>query len=125
MTTRGDSWPFWVVGLLLGAMVGVPVGSFGMPALVMGTAIAGVGFMAARCLAFVSGVITGVGGTWLALLGRAQLACDAFDAAPNQSCKGSGTEPWLALSVLVLGFGLVLGGIAWQRQAARRRSISR
>jgi hypothetical protein len=97
-----------------------------MPALVVGIGCVALAFVATRSVALLSGVITGVGGMWLALLVRAQLACDAFDAAPNQGCEGSGTEPWLALSVVVLGIGLVVGGIAWRRERHRRDgSVSR
>ena len=114
-----EGWPFWVIGLVLGAMVGLPAASFGFPLLIMSVAFVALGFMATRSLAFLSGAVTGIGGMWLALLIRAQLACDAFDAGPNQGCQSSGVEPWVILSVFVLGIGLVLGGVAWRRRGHR------
>ena len=125
MHGRREPWLYWVVGLVLGAVVGVPVASFGMPALVLGIGSVALAFLAARRLAFLSGAATGVGGIWLAILVREQLACDAFDAAPNQGCESSGTEPWVVLSVVVLGIGLVLGGVAWRRQREAGGRVSR
>ena len=122
---RRESSLYWAVGLIVGAVVGVPVASFGIPALVLGIGCVALAFVAARRLAFLAGAVTGIGGIWLAILVRAQLACEAFDAAPNQSCVSSGTEPWVLLSVVVVAIGLVLGGIAWRRERNRRRSVSR
>jgi hypothetical protein len=113
------------VGLVFGAMVGLPIASFGFPMLVVGVAFVALAYAAARSLAFVSGAIAGIGAIWLGLLIRAQLACDAFDAAPNQGCQSPGIEPWVILSVIVLGVGLVLGGLAWRRRGNRDGSVSR
>ena len=122
---RRERWPFWAVGLVFGAMVGMPIASFGFPVLVASVAFVALAYAAAGSLAFLSGAITGIGAIWLGLLIRAQLACDAFDAGPNQSCQSSGVEPWVILSVLVLGIGLVLGGIAWRRRGHRDGALSR
>ena len=81
-------------------------------------------FLAARSLALLSGAVTGVGGVWLALLIRAQLACEAFDAAPDKGCESSGVEPFAILSVIVLAVGLVLSARAWRRRAGRGRSTA-
>ncbi len=108
---RRETWPYWAVGLVFGAMVGLPVASFGFPMLVVGVAFVALAYAAARSLAFLSGAIAGIGGIWLGLLIRAQMACEAFDDAPNQGCQSLGMEPWVVLSVIVLGVGLVLGAI--------------
>ena len=122
---RRAMWPYWVVGIIFGAVVGVPVASFGMPALVLGIGSVALAFLSVRSLALLSGAVTGIGGIWLAILARAQLACDAFDAAPNQGCESSGVEPWVLLSVVVVGIGLVLGGVAWRREREAGGSVSR
>lgn len=116
---RRDTWPHWAVGLAFGGVVGFPIASFGLGLLVVSVSLVALAFMAARSLAFLSGAVTGIGGIWLALLIRAQLACDAFDAAPNQGCQSSGIEPFAVLSVTVLGIGLLLGGLAWRRRSVR------
>jgi hypothetical protein len=110
-----EGWPLWRVGFILGAIVGLPVASFGTPALQVAVAMVALAYLAARSLALLSGALTGIGGVWLALLIRAQLACDAFDVRPSQGCESHGVEPWLVLSVIVLGLGLLLGVLAWRR----------
>ncbi len=105
----------WVAGLFLGAAVGLPVASFGLPAVTIGAVLVALASGAARSLAMLAGAVTGVGGIWLALLVRAQLSCDAFDAAPQQGCQGFGVEPFATLSAAVLGAGVLLGALAWRR----------
>lgn len=112
-------WWYWGIGLVFGGVVGLPIASFGPRLLIFSVGLVALAFVAARSLAFLSGAVTGIGGIWLALLIRAQLACDAFDAAPNQGCQSSGVEPWAILSVLVLAIGVMLGGIAWRRRGDR------
>ena len=112
-----ETWLYWAVGLVLGGVVGFPVASFGPRLLVVTVGLVALAFIAARSLAFLSGAITGIGGIWFAQLIRAQLACDALDASPNQSCQSSGVEPWAILSVTVLGIGILLGRLAWQRRS--------
>lgn len=109
----------WTAGLLLGAIVGFLVTTFGLGILTLSAAVIALAAVATRSLALLSGAITGVGGIWLALLLRAQLACDAFDAAPQQGCQGHGVEPFAILSLAVLLGGLLLSAIAWRRRPTR------
>jgi hypothetical protein len=84
--------------------------------LVLAVAFVALAFVAARSLALLSGMFIGVGAAWFALLLRAQLACDAFDAAPNQGCQGFGVIEFLWVSALVLRVGLAIGALAWRRR---------
>jgi hypothetical protein len=94
---------------------------FGAPLLLLSVAGLALAFVAARSLALLSGAFVGVGGTWLVLLIRGELACEAFDAAPNQGCQSGGVAPFLVASAIVLILGLPLGALAWRRRAAQRR----
>lgn len=78
---RSESWPGWGIGLLSGAAAGFLVLLGGAPLLAVSVLLLALAFVAARSLAFVSGVAMGLGGLWCALVVRQQLACDAFDAA--------------------------------------------
>lgn len=94
----------------------------GVPFLALSLAFLALAFAAARSLAFLSGAFLGVGGLWSAVTVRAQLACDAFDAAPNQGCQGFGVGQFLVVSAVVFGAGLLLGVIAWRRRVDQVRS---
>lgn len=121
---RSEGWPSWGVGLVFGAAAGFMVLVGGAPLLALSLAFLALAFVAARSLAFLSGAFLGVGGLWFALTVRAQLACDAFDAAPNQGCQGFGVGQFLIVGAVVFGLGLLLGVLAWRRRAAHVRSPS-
>ncbi len=116
---RSETWLSWAVGLLFGAAAGFMVLVGGAPFLMLSVAFLALAFVAARSLAFLSGAFIGLGGLWVALTVRAQLACDAFDAAPNQGCRGFGVGEFLVISTVILGVGLLLGVIARRRRAHR------
>lgn len=107
---------------MFGAAVGLMVLGGGAPFLVLSLAFLALAFVVARSAAFLSGAFLGFGGLWSALTVRAQLACDAFNAAPNRGCQGFGVDQFLVLSAVVLGVGLVLGVLAWRRRADQVRS---
>lgn len=107
------------MGGAFGAIAGFMVLVFGAPALALAVVTLLLAFAVARSLALLSGAFVGVGGTWLALSVRAQLACDAFDAAPNQGCQGFNVEPFLFVSTGVLLVGLAAGAIAWRTSLNR------
>jgi len=119
---RSERWPSWGVGLAFGAAAGFMVLLGGAPFLALSVGFLALAFVAARSLAFLSGAFIGVGGLWVALTVRAQLACDAFDAAPNQGCQGFGVGQFLVVSAVVLGLGLLLGVLAWRRRAGQLSS---
>ncbi len=114
---RSESWPSWGVGIVFGAAAGFMILVGGAPFMVLSVAFLTLAFVAARSLAFLSGAFLGVGGLWLALTVRAQLACDAFDAGANQGCQGFGVGQFLVVSAVVLGLGLLLGVLARRRRA--------
>jgi hypothetical protein len=113
------TWATWAIGVVFGAMAGFTVPIFGAPVLLLALASLALALLSARSLALLSGAFVGVGATWFAMLIRSQLACNAFDAATNQGCEGFGVEPFLAVSAVVLGTGLLLGLLAWRRRPAR------
>lgn len=114
---RGERWPSWLTGLLAGVAVGGLVLLGGAAFLVIGVAFLALAFVAARSVAFLSGTFIGVGGTWIALTVRAQLACDVFDAAPNQGCVGYGVTQFIVVSTVILVAGVLLGVVGWRRAA--------
>ena len=119
---RSERWPNWAIGLIFGAAAGFMVLVGGAPFLFLSLAFLAPAFVVARSLAFLSGAFIGVGGLWAALTIRAQLACDAFDAAPNQGCQGFGVGQFVIVSAVILGIGLLVGALAWRRRAAELSS---
>lgn len=113
---RAESWRSWGIGLVFGAATGFLLVLGGPLFLVLIVGVLALAFVAARSLAFLSGMFLGMGGLWLALTVRAQLACDAFDAAPNRGCESSGVGQFLAVCLILLGVGLLLGVAAARRR---------
>lgn len=116
---RSESWPSWGVGLALGAAAGYLVLLGGLLFLALGAACLALAFVVARSAAFLSGALLGMGGLWSALMARAQLACDAFDAAPGQGCQAFGVGQFLLVAAVVVSAGLLLGALAWRRRNDR------
>ncbi len=119
---RSEGWPSWLIGLVFGAAASIMVLLGGGPFWFVSVAFLALAFVAARSLAFLSGAFVGLGGTWLALVVRAQLACDVFNAVPNQGCRGHGVEPFITLSAGILVVGVLLGMGAWRRRAGQAGS---
>jgi len=113
---RSESWPRWGVGLVFGAAAGFLMLAGGLPFLALGAACLALAFVVARSVAFLSGALLGMGGLWSALTVRAQLACDAFDAAPGQGCQAFGVGQFLLVAAVVVSAGLLLGALAWRRR---------
>jgi hypothetical protein len=116
---RSESWPSWLIGLLFGVAAGMMVLLGGGPFFFLSVAFLALAFVAARSLAYLSGAFVGLGGSWLALTVRAQLLCDAFNAAPNQGCTGYGVGQFIALSAGIVVVGVLLGLGAWRRRAGQ------
>ena len=115
---RRETWQSWVIGFVFGAFAGLVVLLGGALISAPAIALVGLAFVAARTLGYVSGVLVGFGGLWIAFTLRAQIACDTFDAGPNQGCQGFGVGGFLMISAIVLGLGLLIGVVAWRRAAA-------
>jgi hypothetical protein len=108
---RGGWFPGFVVGVAAGfATLELPnvgwlvVIAFAILALIVGPRVAAIG-----------GLFTGLGGVWLALLGRVAVACQAPEG--EIGCSAPGIEPWLAVGGAMLALGLALTIVA----AARAR----
>ncbi len=119
---RSESWPSWLIGLVFGVVAGILVLLGGGPFLFLSLAFLALAFVAARSLALLSGAFVGIGASWLAVTVRAQLACDAFNAGPNQGCRGYGVGPFIALSAGIVVVGVLLGIGAWRRRAGQASS---
>ena len=76
-------------------------------------ALATLGVLRARGrVAGSSGLLIGIGAATVVLLVRAQLACEAFDAAPNQGCVAPDLAPWLTIGGGLLVAGMILSAVA-------------
>lgn len=117
---RPETRQSWATDLAFGAVAGLAVLLGGAPLSAPVIGLLALALVAARTLGFVSGALIGFGGLWIALTVRAQLACDAFDAAPNQGCQGFGVGDFLLMSGIVFGIGLFIGVVAWRRCAGQR-----
>ena len=96
-----DSGRRWAIGLLVGLVVGV--GS-----LVGGPFAGTIGLLAAVLVAWraprdapVGGLAVGFGLAWIALLARADLACET-------DCVGPDLRPWYLVGGALVAFGVVL-----------------
>lgn len=89
-------------------------GAYGMGMLL---ALFAVAFILARNLSLPSGALIGFGGTWVALLIRAQADCWLFNISPDQGCVGYGVASFLAGSAALLALGVLLGNAARRRHA--------
>lgn len=98
----------WLAGLVVGVCGGFLVLVFptiGLLLIALGT----LGVLRARGrVAGSSGLLIGIGATTVVPLVRAQLACEAFDAAPNQGCEAPDLTPWLTIGGALLVGGMIL-----------------
>ncbi len=102
----------WLAGLVAGTSSGLLV--LVVPTLgVALVALGAIGVLRARPrVAGVSGLLVGIGAIIVALLIRAQMACEAFDAVPMQGCEAPDITPYLALGGGSLAAGLILSAVA-------------
>jgi hypothetical protein len=96
----------WIAGLVVG--VGAGVLSLVFP--ILGWVIA-VAFLVGLIRATprvpaVGGLFVGLGTTWLALLFRSHVECQAFNAAPGQACTEPDIGPFLAVGAALLAVGM-------------------
>lgn len=97
----------WIAGLAVG--VGAGVLSSVLP--ILGWVIA-VAFLvglirATPRIPAVGGLFLGIGTTWLALLLRSHVECQAFNSAPGQACGEPDIGPFLAVGAVLLAVGMV------------------
>jgi hypothetical protein len=109
----------WLAGLLVGVVGGLVFflfPPFGIGVLVIfGLLAAGRGNRSFG----LSGLLIGVGGSWVGLLVAANARCAQFNEVPNQECVAPDLTAWFVIGgcFLVLGAVLVLLGF----RAGRRR----
>ena len=107
----------WLAGLVMGVCGGFLVLLFPiMGVLLIGLGVIGI-LRARPRLAGASGLLLGIGAIILTLLAQAQIACEAFDAAPNQGCEAPDIT-----SYVVLAGGLTVAGVLGSVVALRRRA---
>ena len=85
-----------VASLELGFFGWAIAAAFAVPALIVGPR-----------LASISGLLSGSGVIWLALLGRVALTCRVIDN--DNGCRAPGIEFWLAAGAAQLVIGVALG----------------
>ena len=119
MTSRREAW---ISGLVIGAVTGLAI----LLVPVAGAAIALLFAIVVRVKgsgqAAAGGFGVGAGASLLALLVRAIVACEAFDAEPNQGCTAPDLGPWLAVGLLALVSGVTLTGAAIAAALRDRRA---
>ena len=100
----------WLSGLVVGATAGFasleipPLGwllliAFAVPVAIDGPRIASIG-----------GLLVGVGGTWIVLLGRVALTCQAV--GDELGCRAPDLAPWLLAGTGMFAIGLTLTIVA-------------
>lgn len=109
----------WIAGLVVGAGAGVlalilPILGWGI-VLVFALLI----IRAAPRMPAFGGLFLGLGATWLALLIRSHLKCQAFNSTPGQACAEPDFGPLLAVGAALLAIG-ILGTVAAAFRARRR-----
>jgi hypothetical protein len=98
----------WIAGFGLGGIIGILGGGIPVLAALLILAFLLPALRTRSPLAAFAGLLIGAPGFWLLLVGRATLACDAFDAQPGQECVGPNLTVWVAAASALLAAGLVL-----------------
>ena len=112
----------WLAFALLGVLNAVlllelPIAGVGLLVLALG----GIAFRSPRGAA-ATGLITGVGGTWTAVMIRVKVSCEAFNAVPGQGCEAPGIEGWIVVGIGILAAGAALSVAVLQRARGRSRA---
>lgn len=102
----------WIAGLVVGTTAGVLSLIFPTLGWIIVLIFAVLALRRAPRLPAFGGLFVGAGASWLAVLIRAHLACQAFDAAPGQQCSDPDIGPWLAVGAALLAVGFVMTGVA-------------
>jgi len=106
----------WLAGVVVGVAAGVLTLTFPtLGWLIVLAFLLGL-IRAAPRLPAVGGLFCGLGTAWLVLLGRSNLECQAFDAAPGQECGSPDIGAWLAVGGALLAIGVVSTVVALIRR---------
>lgn len=106
----------WLVGLLDGALLGIPGLIFGIPGVIAVLLVIVVAGAVFRSAPLVSGLLIGAGGLWSALFVRQiVLICTEIDREPGD-CASGGLLAFAAVAVGVAVLGVVLGAVAMHRR---------
>jgi hypothetical protein len=112
----------WLAFALLGVLDAVlllelpPVGF-----LLLVLAIGGMVWRRPQATAF-AGLVTGIGGTWTALMLRVKISCEAFDAVPGQGCAAPDIDTWILIGLAILAIGILATLALALRERPRRRA---
>jgi hypothetical protein len=103
----------WLAGLLIGVVGGLIfllLPPFGLVVVAIFTLLA-IG-RGNRSLAL-SGLLIGIGASWIGLLAAANARCTEFDQLPNQGCEAPDLTVWFAIGAgcLVIGAVLLMVGL--------------
>jgi hypothetical protein len=96
----------WMAGLVVG--VGAGVLALILPILgwlIVAAFLVGL-IRATPRIPAVGGLFLGLGTTWLALLVRSHVECQAFNTAPGQACMEPDIGPFLAVGAALLAVGM-------------------
>ena len=116
---RSDGWRGWLFGFGVGVVTGFAAALGGALLLLLAVVVLALGFMARGSYAFLSGGFIGLGGLWVALTLRAQLACQS-PSDPAVTCVATDVGPFLAVSAGVALVGVLIALAAWRRAAPGR-----
>ncbi len=105
MTRPRTAWLAFAVLGVLDTVLLLEFPSAGL--LLLGLAILGLLWRPPRGAA-VSGLVTGIGGTWTGLMVRVKLSCEAFAAVPGQGCEAPGIDGWIVTGAVILAIGLLV-----------------
>ncbi len=111
-TTGRRGLSHWLAGVVIGVAAGVLTLTFPTLGWLIALAFLLGLIRAAPRLPAVGGLFLGLGTTWLVLLVRSNLECQAFDAAPGQECVALDIGPWLAFAGVLLAIGVISTALA-------------
>jgi hypothetical protein len=118
-TERRGGWTTWLLGLLDGALLGLPGLVFGLPGVAAVVLIIVASAALFRSLALLSGMLVGAGGLWAVLITRQMLLiCAEPDRVAGEPCVSAGLLTFgLAAAGMVLA-GAAIGAVAMRRQTS-------
>lgn len=98
---------WWLAGLAAGVAAGVAPWVLGVIGLVLLVLLLGWATLARPRGVVLSGLLIGVGATWLILWGRAVQGCSGANT-PSEGCVGPDLSGWSAIPIALLAVGGLL-----------------